>query len=143
MILRYAPIQKITTFVNDVGLHLELSGCTEAALESGRVLGICPNPKTIRRLKEKLSLSNQKQVNTYIQSAILQKNLAVLVIDDFHSIHTIPRPTSSETSRAVHLATAIIDIPESAPGLPLPMSLSRYSVSDVSSTVIGKVSVDR
>ncbi|XP_065832304.1 uncharacterized protein [Oscarella lobularis] len=55
--LAYLRNQQNTTFASDVGLHLSLSGCSEAALECGRRLGICDHPTTIHR--RKLSSANR------------------------------------------------------------------------------------
>ena len=106
-----------TTFVNDVGLHLSLSGCSEAALEFGRRLGFCGHPKTIRRFRRSLADDNRRLVNARLKTALDNDHLALLVVDDFHSIHSVQRPTSSETSQAFHFATAITDIHSTIPGL--------------------------
>ena len=106
-----------TTFVSDVGLHLSLSGCSEAALEFGRRLGFCDHPKTIRNFRRSLADDNRRLVNARLKTALDNDHLALLVVDDFHSIHLVQRPTSSETSRAFHFATAITDIHSTMPGL--------------------------
>ena len=100
--------QAYTTFKNDVGLYLSLSGCSEAALECGRRLGICTHPKTIRQFRRSLANGNTTLTNARLEDATSENHFAVVVVDDFHSIHTIQRLTSSETSRALHFATAII-----------------------------------
>eukprot|EP00118_Oscarella_pearsei_P022184 m.253168 g.253168 ORF g.253168 m.253168 type:complete len:759 (+) comp40368_c2_seq5:2568-4844(+) len=124
--LAYFRNQKITPFVNDVGLHLSLSGCSKVALECGRALGVCDHPKSIQRYKKKLAKDNEYLVEGFIDSALAENRLAILVIDDFHSIHTIPRPTSSKTSTAVHLATCIIDAPSAVPSFPVPEMSAHY-----------------
>ena len=108
-----------TTFMKDVGLYLSLSGCSEAALECGRRLGICTHPKTIREYRRSLATGNKTHTNDRLEDATSKNHLAVLVVDDFHSIHTIQRPTSAETSRALHFATSIIDVHPTIPSLNL------------------------
>ena len=54
-------------------------------------MGICGHPKTIRRLREELAGDNAKHVNSYIQKARSQHNLVLLIVDDFHVVHTIQR----------------------------------------------------
>ena len=104
--------------MNDVGQYLSPSGCSEAALECGRRLGICTHPKTIRQFRKKLATGNTTLTNSCLEDATIENQMAVLVVDDFHSIHTIQRPTSSETSRALHFAT-IIDVHQTIPSLNL------------------------
>ena len=101
--------------MKDVGLYLSLSGCSEAALECGRRLGICTHPKTIREYRRSLATGNKTHSNDRLEDATSKNHLAVLVV----SIHTIQRPTSSETSRALHFATAIIDVHQTIPSLNL------------------------
>ena len=44
-----------------------------------------------------------------------QKNqFIILVIDDFHAIHTVHDPKVSKTSTAVHMATELVDVHEIA-----------------------------
>lgn len=101
-------------------------------MECGRVMGICGHPKTIRRLREELAGDNAKHVNSYIQKARSQHNLVLLIVDDFHVVHTIQRPTSAETSKAIHMATCLIDVHETIPCLPKPSS-PHYWPSDLQS----------
>eukprot|EP00118_Oscarella_pearsei_P006253 m.28392 g.28392 ORF g.28392 m.28392 type:complete len:944 (+) comp30747_c0_seq1:253-3084(+) len=128
--LAYLSNQLSTTFVNDVGLYLSLSGCSETALTAGRIIGFTGHPKTIKRLRKKHASENRGLVDNYIQQALDKSHLTVLVIDDFHCVHTIPRPTSSETSTAVHMATSIVDIQSLIPSIPLPSVSIHYWPDD-------------
>ena len=105
-----------------MGLHLSLSGCSDAASECGRAVGICGHPKTIRKFRKEMAHDNRPLGNTFIDTAASQKRIMLLTIDDFHSVHTIMRPTSSETSTAIHMATCIIDVPNEIESLPQPQS---------------------
>eukprot|EP00118_Oscarella_pearsei_P021515 m.242159 g.242159 ORF g.242159 m.242159 type:complete len:226 (+) comp40212_c0_seq4:1077-1754(+) len=130
--LAYFSNQQNVIFVNDVGLHLSLSGCSDAALECGRALGVCGHPKTILRYRRMLGQGNQDLVNAYVQDAVANNYLAVMIIDDFHSIHTIQRPTSATTSTAVHMATCLVDIHQTISSLPLPSMPAHYWPSNTS-----------
>ena len=94
----------------DVVHHLSLPGCFEASLECGRRLGICAHPKTIRRFRKNLARDNKTLVNALVSETVEKHQLAIIVIDDFHSVHTIPRSTSPETFKALHMATSTIDV---------------------------------
>ena len=111
---------------------LSLSGCSEAALECGRVMGISGHPKTIRRFIQELAGDNAKHVDSYIQTARSKHKLVLLIVDDFHVVHTIQRPTSAETSTAIHMATCVIDVHETIPCLPK-QSSPHYWPSDLQS----------
>ena len=43
-----------------------------------------------------------------------------MIIDDFHAIHTVQDPKASTTSKAVHMATEIVDIHGNIPCIPVP-----------------------
>ena len=92
------------------------------------MVGVCGHPKTVRRFRKDLARDSKVLTNTFIERA--KSNLVILVIDDFHSVHSIARPTSSETSTAIHMATCIIDVHESIPSLPLPGTSPHYHPSD-------------
>ena len=66
------------------------------------------------------------QVNVFIEDARRNKRLSLLIIDDFHTIHTIQRPTSSETSTAIHMATCLINVHDAIASLALPPASVRY-----------------
>ena len=119
----------MTTFVNDVGLHLALSGCSKAALECGRAIGICCHPKTIRRFRTDLAKTSKRLTGPAIDSALQKKSLLLLITDDFHSVHTIQRPTSAETSVAIHMATSICDIHQSIPAISRSENSIHYQAS--------------
>ena len=121
---------------------MSLSGCSEAALECGRRLGICGHPKTIRRFRKSLASNNKPQVNDFVSEALEKHQFSIVVIDDFHSVHTIPRPTSSLTSKALHMATSIIDVHPPIQSIPLQRGTSpHFWPSD--DTCRGLINIDR
>ena len=46
-----------------------------------------------------------------------------MVIDDFHAVHTIQDPKASQTSKAIHMATEIVDIHQKINAIPLTTNL--------------------
>ena len=45
-------MQKNTGFVNELGLHQSISGCSEAPFECCRTIGISGHPETIRDFRK-------------------------------------------------------------------------------------------
>ena len=127
--------------VNDTGLHLSLSGCSEAALDCGRALGLGPHPMTIRRFRKKLSDNNKVIAADLIAKAESEKHMVLLMIDDYHTIHTVPRPTSGDTSTAIHMATCLADFHPSVPSIPLPLEPIHYRPN--SSSARGSINIGR
>ena len=46
----------------------------------------------------------------------------LLIEDDIHFIHTIRQPTTSTTSTAWHMCTALLDVQDQIPAVPKPQS---------------------
>ena len=76
-----------------------------------------------------------------IENARTQKQCVLLMIDDYHTIHTIPRPTSGQTSTAIHMATCLADIHTSVPSISLPTEPIHYMPTR--SSVRGMVNTGR
>ena len=89
---------------------------------------MCGRPQTVRRFRKVLASDSKGLTNTFIERA--KSNVVILVIDDFNSVQSIARPTSSETSTAIHMATCIIDVHESITSLLLPGRSPHYHPSD-------------
>ena len=45
--------------------------------------------------------------------------MIIMIIDDFHAVHTIQDPKASSTSKAIHMATEILDIHSQISAVPL------------------------
>ena len=51
---------------------------------------------------------------------IQEKQFIIVIIDDFHCIHTIQDPKYNETSTCIHMTTEIVDIHPGLPAIKLP-----------------------
>ena len=49
----------------------------------------------------------------------------LLIEDDIHFIHTIRQPTTSTTSTAWHMCTALLDVQDQIPAVPKPQNTTK------------------
>ena len=110
--------QKCNFFQEDNGLFLKFCNVTQSVLETQRQLGTSCSSKVITRNRSSLAKVNQKQCNDAITEAIQKKFPILLMIDDYHNIHTIRRPTDQFTSKADHMCTIIVKIIKEATAIP-------------------------
>ena len=112
--------QKCNFFQEDNGLFLQFSNLTQSGLETQRQLGTSCSSKVISRNRHSFSNENFNLVNSAIQDALELKHAILLMIDDYHNIHTIRRPCDEKTTYKVdHMATIIIKIVKEAPAIPV------------------------
>ena len=75
--------------------------------------------RSIDRAMAKYVLSNKLNVDEAITTAIVQKQLILLMIDDYTTIHTSRRPSNLQTSKANNMCTIIIKIFPSLDAIPI------------------------
>ncbi|XP_078366821.1 uncharacterized protein LOC144650903 isoform X2 [Oculina patagonica] len=111
--------QKCNFFQEDNGLFLTFCNLTQSGLETQRQLGTSCSSKVITRNRATIAKENLTLSNEAIKEAMDKKYAILLMIDDYHNIHTIRRPTDEEaTSKADHMCTIIIKIIKEAPAIP-------------------------
>ena len=76
--------------------------------------------KVIARNRHSFSNNNFNLVDAAIQDAMEHKHAILMMINDYHNIHTIRRPCDEKTTYKVdHTATIIIKIVKEAPAIPV------------------------
>ena len=105
-------------FQEDNGLLLKLCNVTQSGLETQRQLGTSCSNKVITRNCSSLAKVNQTQCNDAITEAIRKKFPILLMIDDYHNIHTNRGPTDQATSKADHMSTILMKIVKEATAIP-------------------------
>ena len=105
-------------FQEDNGFLLKFCNVTQSGLETQRQLGTSCSSKVITRNRSSLGKVNQKQCNDAITEAIQKKFPILLMIDDYHNIHTIRGPTDQATSKADHMSTILMKIVKEATAIP-------------------------
>ena len=112
--------QKCNFFQEDNGLFLHLSNLTQSGIETQRVLGTSCSSKVVGRNQTTFAKQNLSVVNGAIKEAIDKKHAILIMIDDYHNIHTIRRPSQENNICKVdHMATVIIKIVKEATAIPI------------------------
>ena len=112
--------QKCNFFQEDNGLFLHLSNLTQSGIETQRVLGTSCSSKVVGRNRTTFAKQNLSVVNGAIKEAIDKKHAILMMIDDYHNIHTIRRPSlENNICKVDHMATVIIKIVKEATAIPI------------------------
>ena len=102
--------QKCDFFQTDNGILLKFSHCTNDGIDTQRSIGTACCSRSVDRALTKYAVSNKVAVDEAIKVAIEQKQLLLLMIDDYTTIHTSRRPTNLLTSNANNMCTIIVKI---------------------------------
>ena len=102
--------QKCDFFQLDNGIFLKFSHCTNEGIDTQRTIGTACCSRSIDRAMARYALSNKLNVDEAITTAIAQKQLILLMIDDYTTVHTSRRPSNLQTSKANNMCTIIIKI---------------------------------
>ena len=112
--------QKCNFFQEDNGLFLKFCNLSQSGLETQRQLGTSCSSKVISRNRAAIAKENLHLCNDAIQEAINKKHAIILMIDDYHNIHTIRRPSNEKfPSKADHMCTIIFKIVKEVAAIPL------------------------
>ena len=116
--LYFGLSQKCNFLQEGNGLFLQFCNLSQTGIETQRLLGTsCSSSKL--RYRANIDKERLNVVNNAIKKALEQKHAILLMIDDYHNIHTIRRPTEEgNTCRVDHMATIIIKIVKEAPAVP-------------------------
>ena len=102
-----------------MGCFLQFCNLSQAGIETQRLLGTSCSSKVLSRYRANIAKERLNVVNNAIKKALEQKHAILMMIDDYHNIHTVRRPTEEgNTCRVDHMATIIIKIVKEAPAVP-------------------------
>ena len=127
--LCYGLSQRCIFLQEDNGLFLRFCNLSQRRIETQRQLGTSCSSNVISRNRTSIASSNLQSTNGAIQDAIRNQHLVTLMIDDYHNIHAIRRPDSTQTSQATHMGTIIIKVVKEAKGIPI------YNVNSIHNPV--------
>lgn len=112
--------QKCNFFQEENGLFLNFCKLSQSGLETQCQLGTSCSSKVISRNQADAAKENLHLCNNAIREAINKKYAIILMIDDYHNIHTIWRPSNEKsTSKADHMCTIIFKIVKEVTAIPL------------------------
>ena len=96
-------------FLQDNGLFLQFCNLSQTGIEIQRLLGTSCSSKVLSRYRANIGKERLNVVNNAIKKALEQEHAILMMVDDYHNIHTVRRPTEEgNTCRVDHMATIII-----------------------------------
>ena len=133
--LIYGQSQKANSFQVALSTTLRQFGLSEQGLMSLRNLGIAAHPHTIKAAAKSSASSYPNSLVKFFQDAVNNEKLVVVMIDDYHNIHTKHRPESKTQTNAVHMSTLLVKVFDDVDAISA--NSSQRSSSD-SGSVIGQ-----
>ncbi|KAL9961091.1 hypothetical protein ACROYT_G029973 [Oculina patagonica] len=115
--LSYFRNQKNNTLQQDCGVHLSFHGASDDSLTAGSLLGFSTHPRSVLNHKKTRAMKSSSSTNTIIKTAIKDNKFLLLIIDDFHRIHSIKDPKQTDLSTSLHMCTAVVDSQQSLPAI--------------------------
>ena len=102
--------QKCDFFQQDNGIFLKFAHCTNVGIDTQRNIGTACSSRSVDRALTHYAVKNETTQAEAISCAIKNKQLLVLMIDDYTTIHSHRRPTALATNNVLNMATIIIKI---------------------------------
>ena len=106
--LIYGRCQRANYFQLALSRTLRQFGLCEQGLISIRNLGIVAYPQTVRAVAKSLAASQSNNLVSFFQEAVQSKQFIVVMIDDYHNIHTKHRTEKKTQTDTVHMATLLV-----------------------------------
>ena len=115
----YGKSQKCNYMQKEHGLYLKFNHLTQEGIDTEFKLGNSVCRKTVSNEVTRMALLNKIEVDKAVTTAIQNRWLLTLIIDDYTCIHSIHRPTSEQTSSAACMCTIVCRIFSDVPAIPL------------------------
>lgn len=106
----YGRSQKANWFQVALSRTLKQFGISEEGLIALRNLGIAAHPHTVKSALKSSASSHLNSLSQFFQDAVDNKQFLVVMIDDYHNIHTKHRPESKTQTQAVHMSTLLVKV---------------------------------
>ena len=117
--LIFGQSRKANWFQKIVATDVVTKGISESGLSVLSNVGITVSKSTQQRERNKAASDHERVVLEFVQEAYEQKDLLVLMIDDYTDIHTKQRPKDQETSTATSMATILLKRLPGVPAIPV------------------------
>ena len=106
--LCYCLSQACNTRQTEHALYLRCCNINQEGMETQHVMDLSCARRTVNTIAKLLSENHCKSFKHFIQDAIENKWLLVLIIDDLTSIHTKRRPQGDKASEAKSVCTIVV-----------------------------------
>ncbi|KAL9965000.1 hypothetical protein ACROYT_G028723 [Oculina patagonica] len=125
-IIAYFRSQKTSSLQKDSGLHAASCGLSLRGLSAGQTLGYSTTPRNVQLIKANLNKAHANYIAEQLQRANELSCFIVLMVDDFHNIHTRHTPATLEATSVVHMASCLLDVHPSIYAVPRTNSVSLH-----------------
>ena len=106
--MMYGQSQRANWFQVALSRTLQQFGITEQGLASLRNLGIAAHPRTFKAASLSTASSHLSNLQIFFNRAIQSNQFLVMLIDDYHNIHTKHCPESKTQTQAIHMSTLLV-----------------------------------
>lgn len=121
--LCFALSQQNNYLQQDQTRYFMLKNLNKEALDTERCLGNSCSSRKSYYMRQNIGKAHIEHLNSEIEKAIRQQSLIVCVIDDYHCIHGLRRPSTEKLSEAKHMCTIIIKIFPKIKAIKLPTKM--------------------
>ena len=115
--LCYCLSQACNTLQTYHALYLRSCNLNQEGMETQHIMGLSCARRTVNTIAKSLSENHYKLFKQFIQDAIENKWLLVLIIDDFTSIHIKRRPLGDKASEAKSMFTIVVKVFKNIPAV--------------------------
>ena len=130
--LCYCLSQACNTLQTDHALYLRSCNLNQEGIETQHIMGLSCARRTVNTIAKSMSENHCKSFKHFIQDAIENKWLLVLIIDDFTSIHTKRRPQADKASEAKSMCTIVVKAFKNIPAVSVLQASIMHDVNGIS-----------
>ena len=106
--LCYCLSQQCNVLQVDHGLYFHSSHLSQEALDTQNILGNSCSRRTISNSLNTLAQQHSSKVEAFLREAYTNEWFLVFIIDDYTTVHTHRRPTSSKSSSSNSMCTIVV-----------------------------------
>ena len=85
-----------------MGCFLQFCNLSQTGIETQRLLGTSCSSKVLSRYRVNISKVRLNVIKSAIKKALEQKDAILMMIHDYHNIHTVKRPTEEGNTSGSH-----------------------------------------
>ena len=118
----------------DHSLYLRSSRINQEGLETEHIMGLSCARRTVNSIVNTMADNHYQSFQNFIQDAVKNKWLLVLIIDDYTSVHTKRRPQGEKASEAKSMCTIVVKAFKQIPAINVEEANFMHDVNGISIT---------
>jgi hypothetical protein len=123
--LCYCLSQQCNVLQVDHGLYFHSSHLSQEALDTQNILGNSCSRRSITNSLNTLAKQHISKLEVFLQEAYTNEWFLVLIIDDYTTVHTHRRPTSSKSSSSNSMCTIVVKAFKHIKAVKLPKEITQ------------------